>query len=122
MGDLKNCCAELGLNPFLIAVQDKVPILEVFAQQVRSEELAAHGNPILAPLVEAYIRDVVQTFLGVEASAPGLNTDCQRIDFSLTRLQATWKKQEPPPLIESSHSQFKSCAKLPLWHSTCSLT
>jgi len=54
----QNYCAELGLDPFLEAIQDKVPLLQVFAQRVRTGALASSGNPILARSVEDYLRHV----------------------------------------------------------------
>ena len=86
----------LGLDPFLEAFEDKVPILQVFGQRVRSGELAADGNPIRARSVEDYIRHVAQTFLHVGTDDPRLNT-AGNIDFRLNRTYASWKKVDPPP-------------------------
>jgi len=86
----------LGLDPFLEAFADKVPILQVFGQRVRSGELAADGNPIRARSVEDYIRHVAQTFLHVGTDDPRLNT-AGNIDFRLNRTYASWKKVDPPP-------------------------
>ena len=69
----QNYCSDLGLDPFLEAIQDKVPILQVFAQRVRTGELASHGNPILASSVEEYLRHVAHTFQSVACGCmPGL--------------------------------------------------
>ena len=86
----------LGLDPFLEAFEDKVPILQVFGQRVRTGELAADRNPIRSRSVEDYIRHVAQTFLHVGANDPRLNT-AGNIDFRLNRTYASWKKQDPPP-------------------------
>ena len=51
---------ELDLDPFLQALQDKVPVPKVFTLRVCAGELAANGRPIRAQSPEAY---VVQTFL-----------------------------------------------------------
>jgi len=93
----QNYCAELGLDPFLEAIQDKVPLLQVFAQRVRTGALASSGNPILARSVEDYLRHVAQTFQSVGASDPRKKPGEKAIDFRLTRLQAAWKKKDPPP-------------------------
>lgn len=93
----QDCCADLGIDPFLEAMQDKVPILQVFAQRVRTGELAAGGHPILARSVEDYIRHVAQTFLGVGANDPRKKPGENDLDFRIKRLQAAWKKQDPPP-------------------------
>ncbi len=88
--------AELGLDPFLQALQDKVPVLQVFALRVRVGELAANGHPIRARSAEAYIRHVAQTFLHLGAQDPRL-TDIGKIDFRLQRMVAAWKKKDSPP-------------------------
>jgi len=93
----QNYCADLGIDPFLETIQDKVPILQVFAQRVRTGELAAGGHPILARSVEDYIRHVAQTFLGVGANDPRKKPGEKDIDFRIQRLQAAWKKKDPPP-------------------------
>ena len=87
---------ELGLDPFLQAFEDKIPLLQVFAQRVRSGELAANGNPIRARSTEDYVRLVAQTFLHVGTEDPRLNS-AGKIDFRIQRMIAAWKKQDPPP-------------------------
>ncbi len=37
---------DLGIDPFLQTFNDKVPFLQIFAQQVHSGKLAARGNPL----------------------------------------------------------------------------
>ena len=86
---------ELGLDPFLEAFEDKVPILQVFMHRVRSGELAAHGNPIRARSTEDYVRAVAQTFLTVGADDPRYNS-LGKIDFRIQRMVAAWKKEDPP--------------------------
>ncbi|KAL7535855.1 hypothetical protein ACHAXR_006782 [Thalassiosira sp. AJA248-18] len=49
---------EMGINPFLQAFQDKVPILQVLIERVRSRELAVNKNQIKSRSVEDYLRDV----------------------------------------------------------------
>eukprot|EP00804_Cyclotella_cryptica_P015306 CCRYP_005414-RA/>CCRYP_005414-RA protein AED:0.57 eAED:0.10 QI:0/0/0/1/0/0/2/0/539 len=87
---------ELGLDPFLQALQDKVPVLQVFALRVRVGELAAKGHPIRARSAEAYVRHVAQTFLHMGAEDPRL-TSIGKIDFRLQRMVAAWKKKDSPP-------------------------
>ena len=55
----------VGINPFLQAIEDTVPILQVFAQQIHSGKLAAKGNPVRARSAEDYLRFIAQTFLSV---------------------------------------------------------
>ena len=86
----------MGLDPFLEAFEDKVPILQVFIQRVRDGELAANGNPIKSRSVEDYLRAVAQTFLSVGSADPRL-IEAKKTDFRIQRMQAAWKKQDPPP-------------------------
>ncbi|KAL7479656.1 hypothetical protein ACHAW6_005381 [Cyclotella cf. meneghiniana] len=46
---------ELGLDSFLQAFQDTVPVLQVFALRVCVSELAANSHPIGARSAKAYI-------------------------------------------------------------------
>jgi hypothetical protein len=87
--------AELGLNPFLQALQDKVPVLQVFALTVRVRELAANSHPNKAWSAESYLQHVAQTFLHIGAQDPQLN-DIGKIDFCLQHMVAAWKKKDSP--------------------------
>lgn len=89
-------CSELGIDPFLEAVQNKVPVLQVFLHRVRAGELAADGNSVRARSAEDYLRSVAQTFLSVGKEDPRLNS-AKSIDFRINRMIAAWKKQDPPP-------------------------
>ena len=88
--------ASLGLDPYLETFEDKVPLLQIFAQRVRTGELAAKGDPIRARSVEDYVRFVGQTFASVGTSDPRLNTSGKQ-DFRLTRTWAAWKREDPAP-------------------------
>jgi len=88
--------SDLGLDPFLQAFQDKIPFLQVFAQRLRSGELAPKGNPIRARTVEDYLRHVAQTYLRVGALDPRLSAN-HAIDFRLTRTWRAWKSADPAP-------------------------
>jgi len=72
--------SELGLNSFLQAFNDKIPILQVFIKEFRDGELAAYGNPIKSRSVEDYLRAVAQTFLSVGTDNPRLNR-ANKTDF-----------------------------------------
>ena len=87
--------SELGLDPFLETFGDKVPVLQVFIERVRSGELASKGNPIRARSVEDYLRGVAQTFLSMGSNDPRLNS-ANKTDFRIKRMLACWKKEDPP--------------------------
>ena len=88
-------CAELGIDPFLQAFEDKIPVLQVFIHRVRSGELAANGSKIRSRSVEDYLRAVAQTFLAMGTKDPRLNA-AHKTDFRIARTWAAWKKEDPP--------------------------
>ena len=86
----------LGINPFLKAVQNKIPILQVFLHQVRSSTSSANRDPVRSQTAEDYLRSIGQTFLAVGKRDPRLDTQNQ-IDFSLRRMLKAYSKKDPPP-------------------------
>lgn len=88
--------AELGLDPLLQAIEDKVPILQVFSRRVRTGELAANKAAVKSRTVEDYVRSIGQTYLAMGASDPRLNTS-GNIDFRLQRMLSCYSKADPPP-------------------------
>ena len=87
---------DVGLDPFLQAFQDKVPILQVFVHRVHIGELAANSNPVRSRTAEDYVRHVAQAFLQVGAVDPRLNS-AHKIDFRLQRTLKAWKSSDPAP-------------------------
>ena len=88
-------CDDLGLDPFLKTFSNKIPILQVFIQQVCTGELAANGNKIRARSAEDYLRSVAQAFLAMGAADPRLNS-ALKTDFRISRMLAAWKRKDPP--------------------------
>lgn len=86
----------LGLDPYLEAFEDKIPLLQIFARRVRSGKLAAKQDPVRARTAEDYVRFVAQTYQSVGAKDPRL-TDSGTHDFRLKRTWACWKKEDPAP-------------------------
>ena len=89
-------CLELDTNPFLKSFQDKIPVLQVFIQQVQEGKLAKQKNQVCARLVDDYLCCVAQMFLGLGAQDHRLIQAC-KIDFCIQRMIACWKEQDPPP-------------------------
>jgi len=89
--------SELGLDPFLQAFPDKIPVLQIFAVRVRCGELSASGCAVRARSAEDYVRHVAQAFLNVGAEDPRLNS-AHQIDFRLQRMIKSWKSSNPAPL------------------------
>ena len=86
---------ELGIDPFLEAIQDKVQVLQVFATRVRDGELSKSKNKIKSRSVEDYLRQVAQTYKLLGKPDPRV-TD-REIDFRISRMYRAYAKQDPPP-------------------------
>ena len=89
-------CVLLAVDPLLQAIKSKVPLLQVFAQRLRTGEAAPKGRPIRSRTVEDYVRHVGQAFLSMGADDPRMNSS-QNIDFRLQRMFSYWKKSDSPP-------------------------
>ena len=112
----------MALDPYLQTVSHKVPILQVFAHRVRTGQLAYNGNSIRARSAEDYLRSVAQTFLGMGADNPRLNS-AGDIDFRLKRMIAAWKKKDPPPnRVKPVPVQVIRRISIIARHSTCNIT
>ena len=91
-----NYTHQLGLDPLLKTIKDKVPIVQVFLHRVRSGKSSASGNKVRSRTAEEYIRSIGQTYLSL--GAPDLRLDLGgNIDFRLTRMLKAYAKSDPPP-------------------------
>lgn len=77
-------CNTLGLGPFLQPLSDPVPLLQVFARQVRDGHLALGGSPVRSRSSEAYLRVVRQMFDRLGMIDPRLN-NFGNIDYRIQR-------------------------------------
>ena len=112
----------MALDPYLQTVSHKVPILQVFAHRVRTGQLAYNGNSIRARSAEDYLRSVAQTFLGMGADDPRLNS-AGDIDFRLKRMIAARKKKDPPPnRVKPVPVQVIRRISVLARHSSCNIT
>jgi hypothetical protein len=84
------------MDPFLEAVTDKIPVLQVFSRRIRVGKLSASSRPVKSRQVEDYLRSVGQTFLAVGKEDPRLSQGT-KIDHRLQRMLRTYSKQDPPP-------------------------
>jgi hypothetical protein len=89
-------CTSLHLDPSLAGVSDKIPILQMFAHQVRTSLLSAYGRHVCKQTVEQYLRSVAQIFASVGAPDSRLNMH-RLTDFHLLRQFRLYDKQDPPP-------------------------
>ena len=89
-------CRPLGFNPILSEYKDPIPILQVFARQLRTGTLAPSKRGLLKRSVEGYLRAVGQTHTALGSPDPR-ETWSGRTDFRLQRQLACYQKQDPPP-------------------------
>eukprot|EP00957_Ditylum_brightwellii_P088274 6725067-Ditylum_brightwellii.AAC.2 len=89
-------CEWLGIPTDLAHIRDPVPILQLFAHQIRSGVLAASRNKVRKCQVEQYLRSVAQIFASVGACNPRMDA-MGAIDFRLQRQLRFYSKGDPPP-------------------------
>ena len=87
---------QLGLDPFLTTIKDKVPILQVFLRRVRFGKLSAQGRQIKSRSAEDYLRTVAQTYLTLGSDDPRSDSD-GKVDFRLRRMLKAYAKEDPAP-------------------------
>ena len=88
---------DLGLDPLLEAIEDKVHILQVFAERVRSGELSTSGRNLKSRSVEDYLRAVGQTNELLGLKDPRKAASSNAIDFRIKRMLRSYAKKDPPP-------------------------
>ena len=86
-------CADLSIERL---PSDPIPLLQVFAQRLRSGTLCPSRGPVRTRSVEDTIRAVGQTYAGMGAADPRLNAH-GAIDFRLTSLYQSWTRADNPP-------------------------
>ena len=87
---------QLAIDPLLEALDDKVPILQVFARRLRTGELSPSKHSLRARSVEDYVRSIGQTFIELGLNDPRLGPDL-KMDHRLTRMWRAYTKSDPPP-------------------------
>ena len=90
-------CEDLGIAPCLSdCPEDRIPVLQLFAQRYRTGALAPSGRAVRSRTVEDALRSVGQAFAGLGAPDPRLNRFGD-LDIRLTSLLHAWKKADAPP-------------------------
>ena len=87
---------QLAIDPFLETIEDKVPILQVFARRLRTGQLAPSRNSLRSRSVEDYLRSIGQAFRELGMSDPRLGPDLKQ-DHRLQRMWRCYSKEDPPP-------------------------
>jgi hypothetical protein len=90
-------CHALGIrDPYLQALRDKIPILQVFALRYRTGEISKSGLPVRSGAVSDALLHVAQAFTRLGAPDPRFNAFGQ-LDSRLTSLYTAWRNADPPP-------------------------
>ena len=90
--------AGLGLNdPFLSDIDDKIPILRVFAQRLREGRISRSGKPIKSPHVRDEILRVAKAYTDMGLQDPRL-TKQGLMDPRLTALYKAYANEDPAPV------------------------
>ena len=87
---------ELGLDPFLATVEDKVPVLHILAHHIRDGRASRSGQPVWAERVHDEILAVVKGFTNMGLPDPRL-TSYGDMDPRLTNLYTSYKNADPAP-------------------------
>ena len=88
-------CADLRVD-LNVLPDDPIPLLQVFAQRLRSGTIAAGRRPLRTRTVEDTVRSVGQTYASVGSPDPRMNVR-GALDFRLTSLYQAWAKVDDPP-------------------------
>jgi hypothetical protein len=89
-------CESLHYDPFLTAIHDPIPLLQIFAHRYSTGILAPSGSPVRSRTVEAALRAVGQTLATLGNRDPRLQPS-GKLDLRLSRQLSVYKKLEPPP-------------------------
>ena len=87
---------ELGLDPFLATVEDKVPVLRVLAHCIRDGRASRSGQPVRAERVRDEILAVAKGFTNMGLPDPHL-TSYGDMDPRLTNFYTSYKNADPAP-------------------------
>ena len=99
-------CASLGISPFLEAVPDPIPYLQVFAQRYRDGRLSKSSHGVRSRTVEQALRDIGQTMASVGAPDPRLDGP-RSLDLRLShQLRAYGKIDDPPTRVQPAPLQL----------------
>jgi hypothetical protein len=89
-------CHSLYCDPFLSAIDDPLPILQIFAARYRVGTLAPSNHAVRSRTVEGALRAVGQAFTALGYPDPRLHPS-GRLDFRLHRQLQAYSKADPPP-------------------------
>jgi hypothetical protein len=83
-------------DPYLVDFPDPIPLLQVFAEHLRSGQLAPSGDPIRSPSVEDYVCSVGQEIASLGALDPRMMVN-GKIELHLKKQLKGYARQDAPP-------------------------
>ena len=89
-------CARGSLNPLLVAYKDPVPILNTFARDYRTGNIAPNSRGVRSRTVEDSVRSIGQAIAMLGAKYPQM-TSTGKIDGILQLQFLCYYRQDPPP-------------------------
>jgi hypothetical protein len=89
-------CISLNIDEYLSALDDPVPILQLYARRYRTGEIAPSQRQVRSGTVDDALRTIGQTHASMGAPDPRINA-FGKIDFRLQRQLACYAKADPPP-------------------------
>jgi len=91
-------CVDVGADPFLLAYDDPIPLLQVYALRYRLGTLSASGRPVKKRQVEEALRAIGQTLSGLGFPDPRFpSTGGGKLEFRLRRQLAGYQRADPAP-------------------------
>ena len=90
-------CARVALDHLLVAYQDPVPILNAFARDYLTVNIAPDSHGIQFRTVEDAVRLIRQAIVMLGAKDPRM-TSTEKIDGKLQLQFRCYSQQDPPPL------------------------
>ena len=87
---------ELGLDPFLVTVEDKVPMLRILAHQIRDGRASHSGQPVRAECICDEILAIAKGYTNMGLLDPCL-TSYGDMDPRLINLYTSYKNADPAP-------------------------
>ena len=93
-----NFCQQVALDPLLVGYKDPVSILNTFAQDYRTEDIAQTSSPVQSRPVKDVVWPIGQALVALGLADPRYGND-RKIDICLRFQLRCYTKQEFPPTV-----------------------
>ena len=93
-----NVCSRVALNPLLISYKYPVPILNIFARDYRTGDIAQTSGPVQYRMDEDAVRSIGQALAALGLADPRYGKD-GNINIRLHFQLCCYTKQDSPPIV-----------------------